>query len=43
MAEAIQKKLKAELEKYTQIQKGRWQLALHVLSHRAMFRRANWP
>ena len=33
MAEAIQKKLKAEIEKYTYMQKGGWQLALHGFSH----------
>lgn len=34
MAELIQKKLKAELEKYTQMQKGMCQLTLHALSYR---------
>lgn len=30
MADAIQKKLKAELEKYSQVQKGRYLLAASV-------------
>lgn len=41
MAEVIQKKLKAELEKYTQMQKGWWQLVLHGFSFRSIMCWAN--